>query len=142
MVKNILLADSNKFIFFLSETCEGHRHDKRLADDSGYILPPGSVLYQDTGFQGFSLPDVIIVQPKKKPRGKTLTDQEKAENRCISVSRVRIEHIIGSVKRYRMIAERIRISCADMRDRIMEICCGLHNFRQRFQLNEKSDHKP
>jgi len=117
-------------------------HDKRLADESGYFLPSESVLYQDTGFQGFSLPDVTIVQPKKKPRGGALTDEEKAENRRISSIRVRIEHIIGSVKRYRMIAERIRISCADMRDMIMEVCCGLHNFRQMFRLGDTITYKP
>jgi hypothetical protein len=142
VIKNIVMADGMATICFLSETMEGHMHDKRLADESGYLLPPGSILYQDTGFQGFSLPDVTIVQPKKKPRGGALTDAEKAENRRISSIRVRIEHIIGSVKRYRMIAERIRIHCADMRDMIMEICCGLHNFRQMFRLDEIVAHKP
>ena len=117
-------------------------HDKRLADESAYLLPSGSVLYQDTGFQGFSLPDVVIIQPKKKPRGRILTDEEKAENRRISSIRVRIEHVIGSVKKYRMISERIRIHCADIRDRIMEVCCGLHNFHQMFRLEERTCNKP
>ena len=31
----------------------------------GYTLPPGSCLYQDKGFQGFFLPGITIVQPKK-----------------------------------------------------------------------------
>ena len=35
----------------------------------------GSTLYQDTGFQGFVLPDINIIQPKKKPRGGELTDE-------------------------------------------------------------------
>lgn len=129
-------------ICFLSQTAEGHRHDKRLADEADYTLPPGSVLYQDTGFQGFSLPDVTLVQPKKKPRGMSLTDGEKAENRRISSIRIRIEHVIGSVKRYRIIAERIRIPCPDMRDRVMEICCGLHNFQQLFRNDPISTIKP
>lgn len=115
---------------------EGHIHDKRLADESGYHLPAGSILYQDSGFQGFSLPQVTIVQPKKKPRGRALTDEEKAENRRISSIRVCIEHCIASIKRYRMVADRIRIHCPQIRDTIMEICCGLHNFRQMFCMDE------
>jgi hypothetical protein len=48
-----------------------------------------SMLYQDAGFQGFNLPSVQIMQPKKKPRNGTLTPQEKEENRRISSVRVR-----------------------------------------------------
>ena len=40
---------------FLSATYEGRTHDKCIADLTGYILPPGRCLYQDTGFQGFFL---------------------------------------------------------------------------------------
>jgi hypothetical protein len=67
------------------------------------------MLYQDTGFQDFALKDVIIIQPKKKPRGGKLTDAEKAENRRISSIRMRIEHAIGGVKRYRIVKDKIRL---------------------------------
>ncbi len=43
------------------------------ADEVGYRLPSGSYLGQDTGFQGFEIPGVNIVQPKKPPRGGKLT---------------------------------------------------------------------
>jgi hypothetical protein len=42
------------------------QHDKRIADEAGYQLPEGSVLGQDSGFQGLTLPQMIIFQPKKK----------------------------------------------------------------------------
>jgi hypothetical protein len=48
------------------------------------------------------------MQPKKKPRNGTLTPQEKEENRRISSVRVRIEHVIGDIKRYRIIHDIIR----------------------------------
>ncbi len=43
----------------------------------------------------------------KKPRGKPLTAEQKAENRRISRIRVRIEHVIGGVKRYRIIKQSV-----------------------------------
>jgi hypothetical protein len=36
------------------------------------------------GFQGFEVDGVVIIQPKKKPRGGTLTDEEKEGNRRIN----------------------------------------------------------
>jgi len=88
-----------------------------------------TVVNQDAGFQGFNLPGVQIMQPKKKPRNGTLTPQEKEENRRISSVRVRIEHVIGDIKRYRIIHDIIRFSCSEFRDMVMETWCGLHNFR-------------
>ena len=127
------MIDEACHICFLSDTYEGKVHDKILADLAGYTLPPGSYLYQDMGFQGFVLAGVTIVQPKKKPRGGELTPPEKAINRCISSIRIRIEHAIGGVKRYRMVKDKIRLLKDGIRDTIMETCCGLHNFRLQYR---------
>jgi DDE superfamily endonuclease len=117
----------------LSATYEGKANDKSLADLEGYRLPPGSYLYQDMGFQGFVLAGVTIVQPKKKPRGGELTPPEQATNRRISSIRIRIEHAIGGVKRYRIVKDKIRLLKDWIRDTVMETCCGLHNFRLRYR---------
>ena len=95
-------------IRFLTDTVESKKHDKKLADESHYTLPAGSKLVQDTGFQGFSLENVAILQPKKKPRGKPLSDLDKDVNHWLSSLRVRIEHAIGGVKRYRIVKDKIR----------------------------------
>ena len=127
-VRNVLIADKPGYITYLSDTYEGKANDKRIADESGYILPDRSILYQDTGFQGFHLDGVTIVQPKKKPKGGSLTPAEKEENRLISSVRVHIEHVIGSIKRFAITRETIRLWCDIVRDKVMETCCGLHNF--------------
>lgn len=132
-LKNILVIDVWGKVIFLSLTCEGKKHDKKVADEAGYTFPVGSVLCQDTGFQGFSLSGVIILQPKKKPRGQELTPQDKADNRLISQIRIRIEHAIGGVKRYRIVKDKIRNNKQGFRDKVMETCCGLHNFRLNFR---------
>jgi hypothetical protein len=132
-VKNNVLADENCKVIYLTPTVEGKKHDKKLADESGYVLPKGSTLLQDTGFQGFTVEGVSIVQPKKKPRGKELTQDEKDSNRAISKVRVRIEHVINGVKRYRIVKDTCRNWLKGFKDRIMEVACGLHNFRLNFR---------
>jgi DDE superfamily endonuclease len=118
---------------FLSLTYEGKASDKTIAELAGYTLPPGSCLDQDKGFQGFCLAGVILFQPKKKPRGGELTQPEKETNHRISSIRIRIEHAIGGVKRYRIVKDKIRLLKDGIRDAVMETCCGLHNFRLQYR---------
>ena len=132
-IKNVVIIDAFGAIRFLSATYAGRVHDKRIADECNYQLPEGSVLGQDSGFQGFVLPGVIILQPKKKPPKGKLTDEEKADNRWISHIRVLVEHSIGGVKVYRIVHDVIRHWISEIRDQVMEICCGLYNFRIRHQ---------
>lgn len=116
---------------FLSDTYEGRVHDKPIADQTPYPLPEGSTLLQDLGFVGFRLDANDIVQPHKKPRGGHLTDEQKADNRLIAHRRVRIEHIICSIKRLRIVKDTIRLTKDTARDMVFEIAVGLHNFRLR-----------
>jgi hypothetical protein len=94
-------------------------------------LPQGSELLQDLGFLGLTLTGVLIRQLHKKPRGKELTDDQKAENQAIARRRVRIEYVICSVKRCRIVKDTIRVWKDTTRDLVMAVCCGLHNFRLR-----------
>jgi hypothetical protein len=132
-VKNILLTDEGCYIRFMSETYAGKWHEKSIVDDAHYRLPAGSVLYQDMGFQGFAVVDVTIQQPIKKARGAELTAEQKANNRQIASAKMRIEHTIGSVKRCRIIKEKMRYWQDTIRDMVMQIACGLHNFRLRYR---------
>jgi len=131
-VKNNLLIDDSCRILFLTATVEGKRHDKKLADETGYVLPNDSRLLQDTGFQGFTLDNIAIWQPKKKPRGQPLSDLDKSRNQWLASLRIRIEHAIGGVQRLRIVKDKNRNWKANFRDSIMEICCALHNFRLKF----------
>jgi hypothetical protein len=132
-LKNNFIINAWGKVRFLSATWEGKKHDKRVADEAGYTFPQGSTVYQDTGFQGFRPQGVIIMQPKKKPKGGYLTPEEKAENRRIASIRVRIEHAIGSVKRYRIVKDKLRNWKRGLQDQLLETCCGLHNFRLNFR---------
>ena len=118
-------------ILFLSDTYEGSAHDKRIADATPYPLPQGSTLLQDLGFLAFSLDGVESITPFKKPRGGTLSDEQKAFNQHLSRRRVRVEHVNSSVKRCRIVKDTIRLFKEGVRDMVAEICCALHNFRVR-----------
>lgn len=132
-VKNNVIANAVCRIVFLTDTVEGKKHDKKLADESEYNLPKGCRLAQDTGFQGFAPENIAIIQPKKKPRGQELSDIDKHINQWISSWRIRVEHVIGGVKRYRIVKDKIRNWKEGFRDLVFETCCGLHNFRLEFR---------
>ena len=127
----MLLINAALTILFLSETCPGSIHDKRSAEATPYPLPAGSRLLQDLGFLAFTLDQVELIMPTKKPRGRALTRQQKAANRRIARRRARIEHVNSSVKRCRIVHDTSRLRKAGVRDRVMEVCCALHNFRVR-----------
>ena len=116
-------------IVYLSRTVEGKKHDKKLADEENIEYPEGTILEQDTGFQGFAPLGVIIKQPKKKPRGGELTEAEKKVNQSLSSIRVVIEHLISGAKRLRIVKEELRLKVENISDDLMEIACGTHNFR-------------
>ena len=69
----------------------------------------------------------------RRSRGAASHANEKAQNRLISRIRVRVEHAINGVKRYRIVKDQLRNWKANFRDQVMETCCGLHNFRLRFR---------
>lgn len=132
-MKNLLLVNQALSIVYLSPTYAGKVHDKRMADNAPYPLPPQSRLLQDLGFVGFTLDGVTLHTPHKKPRGGELTPEQTAENRALAQRRVRIEHVNSSVKRCRAVKETLRLLKKELRDTVMEIACALHNFRLRLK---------
>lgn len=128
-LKNNVITHRGGKVMFLSDSYEGKKHDKKIADEEGYQFPPGSTLWQDTGFQGYAPAGVEIQQPKKKPRKAELNDREKQENQAISKVRVEVEHQIGGIKRCQIVVQRFRNWVDHYVDDVMETACGLHNFR-------------
>ena len=106
-------------------------NDKPIADATPYPLPAGSRLLQDLGFLAFTLPHVEILMPTKKPRGQERTREQQRANQALNQRRLRIEHVNSSVKRCRIVKDRVRLWKQGVRDLVMERCCALHNFRVR-----------
>lgn len=62
----------------------------------------------DSGYQGITELHSKSVTPKKKSKHHPLTKVEKRANRQLSSDRVLNEHVIGALKRFRIIADRYR----------------------------------
>ena len=116
------------FIFSVSHFSESV-HYKRCADEIAFVMPQGSELFHDTGFQGLSIANVTTHQATKKPKGKELTKEQKHENHRISRERMGIEHSIGGTKVFRIVKDTLRLRSPWFRDILMEVCVGLFNFK-------------
>jgi len=65
--KNVVVASAaSQRIDFLSQTYAGRIPDKCIADREGIAYPPGTVLYKDSGFQGYEPAVAETCQAKKK----------------------------------------------------------------------------
>ena len=125
----IIINEYTEWIAYLSQTYSGKTHDKKVADLEDIHYPLGSGLKKDTGFQGYEPQGVRTLQPKKKPKGKELGLADKFFNRLISSVRIRVEHVIASVKRCRIVKDVFRNTKKGFSDLAMSIACALHNFR-------------
>jgi hypothetical protein len=131
---NILIVDNDtRTVEYLSQTYEGTWHDKAICDAEQYTFPKHATLQKDRGFQGYEPEGVITYQPKKKPRKGTLSIADKILNRAISSSRIVVEHVISGVKRCRIVKDIFRNTRIGIEDIVLEIACGLHNFRQKLR---------
>jgi len=65
--------------------------------------------------------------PHKKPKGGSLTKEQKQENKVISGIRVTVEHAIGGMKRFGCTSQIFR-NRRGQDDQMMAICAGLWNF--------------
>ncbi len=68
--------------------------------------------------------------PRKNPRKSELTDEQKQSNRELARRRVVVEHVIRSLKIFRILGERYR----NRRKRFairFNLIAGLHNFELR-----------
>ena len=109
----------------------GKTHDFAMFKEEKLIdaLPPKTPVYTDNGFEGLDKlrEDIEIRKPKKKRKKKKLNGGEQLGNRLISRERIKIEHAIGGIKRFKIVSDIFRGISHSM-DKTMEIACGLWNF--------------
>jgi hypothetical protein len=110
----------------------GKSHDFSIFKEENLVelLPSKTPIYTDTGFEGIDSlrDDLNIRKPKKKPRKRKLNGGEKTGNRLISRERVKVEHAICGIKRFRIVSQIFRGISHSM-DTVLKIVCGLWNFQ-------------
>lgn len=117
----------------MSQVYVGKAHDYAILK---HEFPPDKPWFKDfevrldLGYQGFEKDYACkkVCIPHKKPRNAELTETQKAENRTKASERIRVEHAIGGMKRYRILSERLRVHDNDIYDDILCVCAGLWNF--------------
>jgi hypothetical protein len=130
--KNLILSDRKKRIGYVSPTVEGKEHDfsllkaTRLPDH----IPKKVRIRIDSGFQGFEkeFPGHAVSLPRKKPKGRPLCTTFKEQNRRLSRIRILVEHAIGGVKRFRIVADVFRNRTEGFDDQAILIATGLWNY--------------
>ena len=64
--KNLVVVNAKtKRVGYLSQTYAGKMHDKKIVDTEPICYPPDTILYKDTGFQGYAPTVRQTHQPKK-----------------------------------------------------------------------------
>jgi hypothetical protein len=147
-LKTQVVTDGQHHIRAISVAVAGRVHDKTLAEqvDTVQRLPDACEASMDKAYQGLAeqvdvvtdtqgrcSPCFTLKIPFKKPKGKSLSVQQKAFNHALSAIRVRIEHCIGWLKNWAILANRFR--CAHViYTPILQLVCGLVNAQtQRWQ---------
>ena len=137
------MTDLKRVILFLGLTTMGAVHDYFLLKEELMWYKDKDTwfdcieLFVDLGYLGIA-DDFVIKKlniPIKKPRKSKnnpdpqLTDEQKKHNKTVSQSRVRIEHAIGSMKIFNIMAHIYRNHKKCFEDVSAGICAALHNLK-------------
>ena len=86
-------------------------------------------LYVDLGFLGIDKdyhPQIPL--PFKRKKQQELNFYQQQFNKSLSQIRIKVEHAIGGIKRFRILADRLRIKCFYKYNQIAKVCAGIWNF--------------
>jgi len=134
-LKNLVVTNEKKEVKVLSGTYEGKKHDFSICKEEKLPenVPEDVETFVDTGFEGIEkhFPNLRVRKPKKKPKKKELTEEEKEQNKNISRVRIKVEHAIGGVKRFNIVAGLFRNIKKEYDDKVMLVSSGLWNYHLR-----------
>ncbi len=130
--KILVVTNEEDRIIGITTAYVGKSHDFGMMKEENLaeMIPSETIVYVDTGFEGIEnlKEDIQVRKPKKKPKGRRLNGGEKLKNRIISKKRVKVEHAIGGMKRFRIVSDIFRGINRSM-DVAFEIAAGLWNLR-------------
>jgi hypothetical protein len=143
-VKNTVVSDSEKRILVLGETVPGSQHDYAVFKEEfdkeidGFESTEASVDLGYLGIQKDYLSPQNIHIPHKKPRkskknpNPELTPKQRRQNRKMGRVRVVVEHAIGGMKVFQVLAIRLRNRLKNFADDFIFVAAGLWNLKNSF----------
>ena len=106
-IKNEIITSEAGRIVSVSKSAPGTVADITIRRRAS-PLPKNARMYADSGYQGYQEDHPAIDIPLQKSKKHPLTKDEKTYNHALSRFRVRVEHAIGRMKRFRILADRYR----------------------------------
>ena len=132
-LKTQLTTSKTGLILHLSREVAGKVSDLHLLRATGVMhhLPQAVKVGFDRGYEGIEneYPNVNIIKPLKAKRNQPLNVLEKICNQTISTWRISVEHALGHLKRFKLLAGVYRGPDKSYDDTFLAIA-GLHNFRK------------
>jgi len=128
-VKNTIVTDERKRVLILTPTSKGNEHDKKQYDKNHLDkqIPDDVTKWVDTGYQGIQRTTQNVMMPKKRVKGKSLTKEEREENRTISSIRIVVEHALAGIKRLKCVVDKYRNKKPHIEDELMLVAAGIWN---------------
>jgi DDE superfamily endonuclease/Helix-turn-helix of DDE superfamily endonuclease len=130
-IKSQLLT-TKKLILHVSGNVPGSVSDSTVLAGSGIMhsIPAAVQVNLDRGYEGAEdrYPNNKVYKAKRAQRNHPLTLFEKLYNHLINKTRILVEHVIGRVKKFRIVAELFRNRRATHGDFFLAVA-GLINFR-------------
>jgi DDE superfamily endonuclease len=134
----VQVVSTKRLVLHLCRHVPGRVSDHLLLRATGVMrqVPEGVVVRVDKGYEGLEeeYPEVKVEKPLKARRGHPLTVLEKILNRTMSALRMPVEHVIGHLKKYRMLAGIYR-GKPERYDENASVIAGLHNYKELGKLS-------
>ena len=130
-IKTEMAIDPKKRILRISDSYPGKYHDFSIRKSEN-PFPAGVSILADSGYQGLqNLHEGRVILPKKSSKKQPLSDEDRRRNRKLSCCRVVVEHVFGSLKCFKILANRFRGSL-DNYNQIFLNLAGIYNLSLDF----------
>ena len=103
-----MVVDKKTSKIICTNFCDGKKHDFKLYKDSKVRWGKEIRAVVDSGYTGIKKIQSTSLLPKKRSRGKPLTNEDKQSNRQIASERVLNENVIGRLKRFKILGDKYR----------------------------------
>ncbi len=131
-IKTEIRVTKEGCITHVSKSVPGSVHDLTL-HKSEPALPTEARGLLDSGYQGLQHDNQNIDLPYKQSKNTTLDDDEKTYNAALSRVRVKVEHIFGDIKVFRIIKETYR-NPLGYYEQIFKTIAGIVNIKNGFSM--------
>ncbi len=103
-----MVVDKKTNQVICTDFTNGKCHDFRLFKESKLGFKKSTKVVTDTGYQGVQKIHANSESPKKRKKKTPLTEEDKKRNGDLASLRVSNEHVIGMIKRFKIVSDRYR----------------------------------